>query len=212
MGLRDPDLDYEEKADLKIFEKEKILNPSSWNENNFNNYFKDINVMTYKSSFKDNEKVKQEKFKLSSWDKNYERILDEKIKKALNDPELDKEEKQDLIMFEKRRVFNPILWNSYNFNKYFSDIDVATYRTYFKDKKRIIEFKTSNGNTNYNYILRNKIEDALRDPELDEEEKVDLRRFRKKGIFNLSSWNENNFKKHFGDIDVKTCATFNEYK
>ncbi|CAG8478224.1 11662_t:CDS:2 [Scutellospora calospora] len=189
MGLRDLDLDDEEKADLKIFEKEKILNPSRWNENNFNNYFEDISVMTYRTYFKDKGRIKtpQEKPRLSSSDENYERILDEKIKKALNDPELDREEKQDLIAFETRRVFNPILWNSDNFYKYFSDIDVATYRTYFKDKKRIIEFKTTNENTNYNYILKGKIEDALHDPELDEEEKVDLRRFRKKGIFNLSS-------------------------
>ncbi|CAG8637206.1 1114_t:CDS:2, partial [Scutellospora calospora] len=106
------------------------------------------------------------------------------------------EEKNDL---KKGGIFNPKNWNEYNFKKYFSDIQVTMTKAAFKNPYE---------DTNFDYILENKIEDALYDSDLDDEEKIDLKRFRKKGFFNLSSWNENNFKKYFGDVDVKTYGVF----
>ncbi|CAG8616524.1 476_t:CDS:2 [Scutellospora calospora] len=55
-------------------------------------------------------------------------------------------------------------------------------------------------NLNYLKIGSLWINQALDDPELDEEEKRDLK---KGGVFNPMRWNESNFKKYFGDIQNK---------
>ncbi|CAG8647532.1 10345_t:CDS:2, partial [Scutellospora calospora] len=192
------------KNDL-IKDSEGIFNPKFWNHDNFFKYFGDINVRTHYTNFKDGNNLEFDKEIIQ--DKSKEELGKTNIKKALDDPELDEEEKTDL---KKGGVFNPMRWNESNFKKYFGNIQVPICMTMFKDEIRIINNRTTYENTNYDYILENKIEDALHDPDLDDDEKGDLKKFRKKGIFNLFYWNENNFKKYFDDIDVKTYGIFDE--
>jgi hypothetical protein len=48
---------------------------------------------------------------------------------------LDHEEKNDLL---NNTIFNPMLWKEKNFDKYFKDLDVVTFKTDFKDKQNVI--------------------------------------------------------------------------
>ncbi|CAG8440763.1 11345_t:CDS:2 [Scutellospora calospora] len=73
--------------------------------------------------------------------------------------------------------------------------EIVKTKTYYPD------------NIDLNNKIKEKILEALKDPDLDQDEKNDLLNY---GIFNADKWKEENFFKYFTDLD--TSITQNTFK
>ncbi|CAG8524153.1 8503_t:CDS:2 [Scutellospora calospora] len=92
-----------------------------------------IEKLNKKNNSVDNSKNIDEIVKIKSFypnDIDLNKKIKEKIQEALKDPNLDQEEKKDLL---NDGIFNSSLWRAENFFKYFTDLDVAITTSPFKE-------------------------------------------------------------------------------